>query len=148
MIPEFEESGTLPVGIHVAEISEIQDRYAFNPCRQRLFGGLVRGLTALRNAQCEWVYLNGSFVTNKTDPRDYDACWDMKGVVKPLLDPVFLNFSNRRAAQKAKYFGEFFPAFAKAEAKSPFRTFLDFFQQNSDTGEPKGIIAVNLSKSV
>ena len=28
-------------------------------------------------AGVEVLYLNGSFVTAKPDPGDYDACWDM-----------------------------------------------------------------------
>jgi hypothetical protein len=148
MIPDLLESGLLPAGIHPAAVSEIQDRYATNAHRQRLFSGLLRAIVALRQAKCELIYLDGSFVTAKTYPADYDACWELKGVVPALLDPVFLNFGNRRAAQKAKFFGEFFPAHFQAEAVSPFRTFLNYFQKDSDTGVAKGIIAINLNKSV
>lgn len=41
---------------------------------------------------------------------DYDAAWEMLGVDPYRLDPVLLDFSNSRAAMKAKYGGEFFPA--------------------------------------
>ena len=42
------------------------------------------------------------------------------------MDPVFRDFDNERAAQKAKYGGEFFPSSFKADAVG--RTFLEFFQ--------------------
>lgn len=55
-----------------------------------------------------------------------------------------LNFANRRAAQKAKYLGELFPAQVQAESRFPYRIFLDFFQTDKDTGNPKGIVAIDL----
>lgn len=145
MIPEFNASGLLPEGIHWAGLDELQNRYARNGHRERLFRGLVRALNALRMAGCSALYLDGSFVTAKEYPGDYDACWEVKGVKLGVLDPVLVDFSNCRAAQKAKYFGEFFPAHFTAEKTSPFRTFLTFFQTDKSSGEKKGIIGVNLT---
>lgn len=144
MIPDFIPSGLLPDGIHFADLKEVQARYGWNAHRERLFGGFQRAVTALRMAGCRLVYLDGSFVTTKDYPADYDACWEMMGVNPVLVDPVFLDFRNLRAAQKAKYFGEFFPAHVSAETVSPFRTFLNFFQVDKASGEKKGIVGINL----
>jgi hypothetical protein len=144
MIPKFNESGLLPHGIHWALMDEIEKRYGQNGHRKRLLSGFVRGIEALRRAGCSVVYLDGSFVTAKEFPGDFDACWDAKGVKLVTLDPVLREFSNGRAAQKAKYFGEFFPAHLKAEASSPFRAFVDFFQMDKVTGDKKGIVGINL----
>lgn len=57
------------------------------------------------------------------------------------LDPVLLDFSNKRAAQKAKYGGELFISSFIADAQG--RTFLDFFQEDRN-GNPKGIVEVHL----
>ncbi|MGH8793085.1 MAG: DUF6932 family protein [Stackebrandtia sp.] len=58
------------------------------------------------------------------------------------LDPELLDFTKRRAAQKAKYGGELFPAESRADpAGTRFR---DYFQQDKTTGEPKGIVALDL----
>ena len=57
------------------------------------------------DAGCRTVYLNGSFVTSKTFPNDYDACWEEAGVDPAALDPVLLTFDPGRATQKAKYMG-------------------------------------------
>ena len=46
----------------------------------------------LKNAGCLTVYLNGSFVTNKEVPNDFDACWEEDGVDPAVLDPVLLTF--------------------------------------------------------
>ena len=144
MIPILEKSGLLPSGIHWASWAEVENRYATNPHRVRLLGGLKRGIAALTAAGCQTLYLDGSFVTDKLLPNDYDACWDIAGVNSKQLDPVFLDFRNMRAAQKAKYLGEFFPAHLCAEATPLFRTYIDFFQRDKDTGDPKGIIGLVL----
>jgi hypothetical protein len=148
MIPEFDESGLLPEGVHMADMNEIRKRYGVNVHRVRLLGGLERAVEALRVAGCRLLYLDGSFVTAKEFPGDYDACWDAVGVDLAKLDPVLKDFSNLRAAQKAKYFGEFFPATSRAEAKSPFRTFLNFFQVDKNSGSKKGIIGISIVRIV
>lgn len=88
------------------------------------------------------MYLDGSFVSDKDLPGDYDACWEASGVDPALLDPVLLDFSNRRAAQKRKYRGELFPAAVAAEPGGT--RFLDYFQRDRVTREPKGIVAIDL----
>ena len=48
----------------------------------------------------------GSFVSANALPGDSDAAWETAGVDPDRLDPVLLDFSNRRAAMKAKYLGD------------------------------------------
>ena len=93
-------------------------------------------------AGCGTAYLNGSFVTSKESPNDYDACWEEAGVDPTVLDPVLLTFDPGRAMQKAKYMGELFPASVVADADG--LSFFEFFQSDKDTGNPKGIIAIDL----
>lgn len=81
-------------------------------------------------------------MTNKNIPNDYDACWDEAGVDPDVLDPVLLTFDPGRATQKAKYLGELFPASVVAGPDG--LSFLDFFQTDRETGERKGIIAIDL----
>lgn len=96
----------------------------------------------LRAAGCTTAYLDGSFITTKRRPGDFDVCWEMQGVNGRLLDPVLLDFSSGRAAQKAKYAGEFFPAETVEFASG--MTFLEFFQTDKETGQAKGIVAIDL----
>jgi len=60
------------------------------------------------------------------------------------LDPILLDFTNRRAAQEAKYGGELFPSLQRADPAG--NTFLEFFQIDKRTGEAKGIVALDLKK--
>jgi hypothetical protein len=89
------------------------------------------------------VYIDGSFVTRKDIPGDFDGCWEAAGVDPDKLDPALLEFANLRAAQKAKFLGELFPA--EADADPYGNSFLDFFQMDRD-GNPKGIVAMELRK--
>ncbi|MHB1570357.1 MAG: DUF6932 family protein [Solirubrobacteraceae bacterium] len=144
MIPSFDEHGNLPPGIHPATWDEIVERYASNQRRGQLLDGLRAALESLRAAGCPRVYLNGSFVTDKELPGDFDACWEAGGVDPARLDPVLLDFSDRRAAQKARYGGELFPADVAAEPGG--MRFVDYFQRDRITGEAKGIVAIDLRR--
>ena len=56
------------------------------------------------------------------------------------LDPVLLDFSNRRAAMKAKYLGDLFPASAFA---APGVLYRDFFRTDRN-GVEKGVVLIDL----
>jgi len=133
----------LPPGVHHADLREVEAAFATNPPRRDLFEGLVGASLRLRSAGCQTIYLDGSFVTAKPRPGDYDACWDPTGVVRERLDDVFLDFSNGRAAQKAAFKGEFFPS--SLMCMDVGRTFVEFFQIERFTGRPKGIVSISLS---
>jgi hypothetical protein len=76
---------------------------------------------------------------------DFDACWDVQNVDDAKLDPVFWDFSRGRAAQKQRFLGELFPAQLPEGATG--RTFVDFFQVNKMSGQPKGILAIGLGRT-
>jgi len=105
---------------------------------------LKQALDLLRAAGCKHVYVDGSFVTSKERPNDIDVCWDVHGVDVRNLEPVFLDFSNQRAAQKARFMSEFFPADLPEGVSG--RTFLEFFQIEKNTGNAKGIILLDLEE--
>ena len=145
MIPDCIDVGApwrvLPPGFHEASLDEIENLFANDAHRKHLFDGFRRGCEALRVAGCKTVYLDGSFVTEKPIPGDFDVCWDPAGVVLAKLDPVLISFDNKRAKQKLKYGGEFFPAHSSADGR---RTFLEYFQMEKTTGKMKGLILVRL----
>ena len=104
--------------------------------------GLRAALEEFKKAGCQTVYINGSFVTSKELPNDYDCCWEEAGVDPVALDPALLTFDPGRATQKAKYMGELFPASIIAEKNG--LSFLEFFQTDRETGRPKGIVVIDL----
>jgi hypothetical protein len=143
MIPKFDGNGRLPPGIHHATWTEIVTRYATSTHRRDLLNGLLDALRSLKTAGCRVAYLDGSFVTAKEHPKDFDACWDTTGVVIERLDPELQDFSDKCAAQKRRYGGEFYPADWPAESDGMH--FLDYFQRDAVTKQSKGIIAIRLA---
>jgi hypothetical protein len=99
-------------------------------------------LLELKRVGCSTAYLDGSFVSAKPVPDDFDGCWEETGIDFDDIDPVLLNFEGRREVQKAKYGGELFPANAVADGQGT--VFLDFFQTDKDLGDQKGIVALKL----
>lgn len=148
MIPALIDLGSpspwpvLPPGIHDTTLAEIETVFATTPHRRSLFEGFEQVVAALERAGCSTVYLDGSFVTGKPHPSDFDGCWELAGVDPTKLDPVLMRFENRREAQKLKFQGEMFIA---EWPGAPGVAFLDFFQREKFSGRPKGILRVRLA---
>ncbi len=145
MVLQFDADGNLRPGVHVASWDEIVQRFGWTTRRRELLAGLDAALETLRDAGCRRVYVNGSFVTDRDEPGDIDVAWDPEGVdVDRLLElePLFGDFADRRAAQKAKFGCEFFPSSFAADAVG--NTFLEFFQIDKETEAQKGIVALDL----
>lgn len=149
MIPELiiisgSPWAVLPEGIHLASLSEVEAFFATNPHRRALYNGLIEGLKLLQKAGCQTLYLDGSFVTGKPRPEDYDACWEKAGIDPRLMHPVFFDFDNKRENQKRMFQGEYFPASAIAQTSPSKKSFLQFFQVEKYTGMNKGILQIDL----
>lgn len=144
MLPPFTKKGLLPKGIHRASWPQFAERFGTTPHRRKLLKGLKASMSSLRAAGCKLAFIDGSFVTAKPQPGDFDGCWDIDGVDPELLDPILLTFDAGSAAQKAKYGGELFPA--QMDEGGSGLTFLDFFQIDKETGAAKGIVAIDLRR--
>ena len=88
------------------------------------------------------LFLDGSFVTSKEAPSDYDGCWpgdELEDAAR--IDPVLFDFAAGRMAMKRKYGGELFVAEWDATGLGqPYRRFFQFTQD----GEEKGIVVLKL----
>ena len=147
MIPEFDENGNLPPGVHFCEWEEFQQKFGTNFTRQRMINGLELAMTELKAAGCRTIYIDGSFVTSKVKPGDFDACWEDDGVDTIYLQsiaPTLYNFSLRRTEQKSKYRGEIFPS--NYPANDSGTAYLDFCQFDTRNNLRKGIIAIDLQR--
>lgn len=80
-------------------------------------------------------------MSGKERPDDFDGCWDPARVQGALLDPVFGDFDNERAAQKWAYRGEMFPSTMGTGRGS---TYFEFLQVQKDTGAEVGIVGIRL----
>ena len=74
MIPDFNERGYLPPGIHGATLNEIADRFGRESEIRRAEMESLRWLVDLaRRAGASRIVVNGSFVTDKLEPNDVDC---------------------------------------------------------------------------
>lgn len=120
---------------------EFQAMFAWNQRRIWLCAGLYRAINNLRGAGCKTVLIDGSFVTNKENPGDYDAAFDPTGIAGQFLDPVLMRHTDGRRAMNAKYLGDIFPWGFHATSSGPI--YRDFFQTDRD-GIPKGVVEIDL----
>lgn len=140
----FQKNGNLEPGIHILTLDEFEEVFGYTAHRRFLITGLKKGLSHLKDCGCTKVYIDGSFVTQKEVPGDFDACWDTIGVDIPKLIANYetlIDFSQQRKNQKLVYYGEFFPANGEA---APYTLYLDFFQKDKNDNSPKGIVQINL----
>lgn len=143
MIPEFDSNGNLPPGVHFCTWEEFVERFGTTELRLRFIRGLKIAMEQLWKAGCRTIYINGSFVTSKEDPNDFDACWDSEEVDMNYLRinaPRLLNTFDRQA-QKAKYKGEIFRS-DELVGDLGVNSF-ELFQRDRDL-KKKGIIAIDL----
>ena len=142
MIPPFQPDGNLPPGIHTATWEEVTQRFGGNAQRQRLLAGLRRAIANLQDAGCRRIYLNGSFVTAKPYPNDFDACWETDGVDWDAIAPVLYDaygVQDDSQRQKAQYGGELYPV-GERFGYGVFQFFQGDRQQRR-----KSIIAININ---
>jgi hypothetical protein len=142
MIPPFDRRGNLPPGIHNASWDELEARFGGTPWRNALLQGLQEALESLKRAGCRKAYIDGSFVTAKEVPADFDACWESDGVKLAALDSILLDFTEDRRVQKERFRGELFPADLVTEPEGI--PVLEFFQRERIPGLAKGIVQVEL----
>ena len=143
MLPPFDpDTGLLPVGEHAASWDEVLDKFGWNEKRRGLLDGLADALDLLASVGCRRVWINGSFVTTKDEPGDVDVCWDTEGADLDRIDPIFLDVSRGRAAQKQRFGCEFLPNVTEA---SSGLVFAEFFQNERD-GSRKGIVILDLKE--
>jgi hypothetical protein len=102
MIPAFTFEGCLPEGIYEADWDEIQKKFGYTNHRKRLLSGSRHALSDLALAGCKAAYLDGSFITTKETPGDFDACWDDDGVDWDTLDETLLSFENTKGCSEIK----------------------------------------------
>ncbi len=142
MIPDFDPvTGNLINGEHAATWQGMLDRFGQTTWRRQLLAGMLEALRLLKAAGCRRAYIDGSFVTAKDEPGDFNACRDAEGVDFDLVDARLLTFDRGRATHKAAFLGELFIADARADPQGTL--FRDFFQTDRE-GRRKGIVVIDL----
>jgi hypothetical protein len=142
MLPPFMANGCLPPGVHLASWDEVAERFGGTARRDALLQGLLRAAANLRAAGARVLWLDGSFVTDKEEPDDWDGVWDPSNADLAKVDPVLIDPADLAAGryrQKAKYAGELLVG-TETATRMPFQV---FFQLDKN-GDPKGIVRLDL----
>lgn len=80
MALQYQENGNLYPGIYQLSWEEFKENYGFNKHRKKLIEGIELVIKELKAVGCKSIYIDGSFVSKKSLPNDFDACWDPEGV--------------------------------------------------------------------
>lgn len=74
MIPEFDQHGYLPIGVHPATLAEIEERFGREPELRRALFDSIRWIVELAvKAGAQRIVINGSYVTDVYEPNDVDC---------------------------------------------------------------------------
>ena len=73
MLPDFDDVGNLPPGLHRCSVDDLATRFgAGSEERQTQIAELIDFIGAVRRAGIRRLLVNGSFVTTKEVPNDVD----------------------------------------------------------------------------
>jgi hypothetical protein len=141
-IPALQENGFLPPGLYLADLDEIRDRFGRTSERRRmLFNRLQMFVGAVRHVEALRMFVAGSYVTAKTNPRDVDVViW----VGERFLE--LLELEDKQALDLELMFLTREPkeAFAVFD-EDGWNAWLDFFSSvRYREGEQKGVVEVKL----
>lgn len=147
LLPPFNEHGYLPPGKHrPSSWQEFVERFGTTEKRHQLLAGMKKALLNLQQAGCQKAYIDGSFVTEKLEPSDYDGYWDVHGVDWNKLDEILRDFTLEGCEQqKIKYRGELLIKGARATTGQLIQ---DYYTRNTPGGIEKGIVVIDLQSIV
>lgn len=139
----FNSDGNLPPGIYILSWEEFYNFFNFSPRRIELLEGLKSTIDIMARCGCTSIYIDGSFVTSKLEPNDWDACFDCPVPKNLYLDAINMVFPLlNKKMQKKCFKGEIYPSWLDADGKN---NFIDFFQQvKNNERKKKGIIQILL----
>ena len=146
-IPDLSDEGFLPEGVHECSLDEIQQRFGGTPAldrRSALFAKLVDYIQELRSTElAAGLIVDGSFVTNKTEPNDVDLVLILptNHDFTATLRPFEYNVLSRRRVRKRYDFD----VLVARENSPELLEYVEFFQQTrGETDRRKGILKVLL----
>ena len=144
-IPDLDDAGFLPEGVHECSLDEIDQRFGGNQSafrRSALFAKLREFIQEVRSTgMAAGLIVDGSFITNKTEPNDIDLVLilpdehDFNAVLRPFEYNVL---SRRRVFKRYA-----FDVLVARDNSPELLEYVEFFQQiRGETDRLKGILKV------
>jgi hypothetical protein len=145
VLPEFNEQGNLPEGVHTATEEEVIARFATSSARRRWLGERLRDViaTAKATGKLSRLIVWGSFVTAKEAPNDLDLLLVMAADFDPaqVPEPLRLLFDYPKA--RIRFRADAF--WTRASMPADILTlWLDTYQVGKDF-QRRGIVEVIVS---
>lgn len=131
MIPEFDDNGYLPPGIHSATLAEIEERFGRQSELRRIQFESIRWMVELAvKAGVKRIIINGSYVADVDEPGDVDCVFLVEA-----------GFPNDKEAERQLREGLPFLEIEFADAAS-FNFYCERFYASDRENVPKGLIEV------
>jgi len=123
IMPALTERGLLPPGVHKCNLKQLQLAFAFNVRREQLFESLQHCVSQMHDrGLAGTLYIDGSYVTSKPNPRDIEITLDVAGQTVAMQDRA-LAYHVREHQALTKNGVDWWPSYPGAP-----RNFVDFFQ--------------------
>jgi len=142
MIPEFREDGYLPEGVHVATEAEVTFRFGTESIRrQKLALRLRRWIALCRAVSARKLFVDGSFVTSKTEPNDVDAVVWLPNDFVDQVNAQEVEAIELENMLLTRHPEEIFAA----EDRHDWDAWLEFFGRTRESdGRRKGVVEIEL----
>lgn len=147
-LPAFREDGWLLEGHHAATWEEISAHFGGEPGSRR--NSLLSSLLSWRDTACAkglagWIILDGSFVSQKDAPGDFDLVFLYDEATEALVkhDAEAQALTDYQAYRAAGYLGDVFALPASLQRLSPRLGGTDMFDFDRQ-GTRKGVVEVTL----
>lgn len=147
-LPSFRDDGWLPAGHHAATWQEIAARFGGQPNSRRadVLASLLRWRDAARAASLiGLVVLNGSLISRKEVPGDFDLVFSYDAATEALIrtSAEARALTDYQACRQLGFLGDVFALPASLGETSPVFSGLDMFDFDQQ-GRLKGVVEVLL----
>ena len=141
-IPTLQENGYLPPGLHLASLNEIWERFGRTSSRRDMLFQRLQGFVKLaQHVEALRMFVNGSYVTAKTDPGDVDVVIWVGEEFSQLLEQEDELALNLKCIFLTREPEEAFAAYDEGD----WNRWFDFFSSIGEReGERKGLVEVKL----
>ncbi len=142
------QNGQLEPGIYELELNYVEREFCYNEHRKWLFEGIKLAIADLQKIGCIYIYLDGSYVTKKILPKDFDLCWDESNidlVASSRVCPELFDPGWKFEKFKSRYRGDVAPANSIADQDRGIN-YLGYFMEDRQ-GRDKGIVKIFIGKT-
>lgn len=138
MLPEFDEHGNLPPGIHQATLHEVVDRFGDSrSLKRRSVTNSFEEFYDFIQEFAVGIYINGSYVTSKLAPNDVDLL---------VILPSDFDFASPGSRQLVRFMQRkalHIFAYVQGRHAQEIQDLISWFTEDRQ-GNPKGIIYVEV----